>query len=237
MRVYFLGEADGFLDGFPGLAGQTENEGAMDGDAKFPAVLGETLGDVDAHALFDVVQNLLVSGLIAHQQKPQAIILQNFERLAGYVGFRVAGPDDVQLAKLAGNVLGPGGIVGKGIVVEEDFFGLGEVRLRPSDLLYHIADTARAVAVSADRLRPKTKGAARLAAPARVKGQIGELQITYEIFRDIEIPLIDWRDKGKLVHVLENGPVLIVHDFAVRFPVGKAQNRPPVDAFGQLLDG
>ena len=41
MRIDFGGELDGFLDRLFGLTGQTEDEGAVDNDAEFVAVLGK----------------------------------------------------------------------------------------------------------------------------------------------------------------------------------------------------
>ena len=75
VRVDLGGEADGLLDRLLGLAGQAEDEGAVDLDAEFVAVLGELLRDLDPHALLDVVQDLLVAALVADQQQPQAVVL------------------------------------------------------------------------------------------------------------------------------------------------------------------
>ena len=60
------------------LAGQAEDEGAVDLDAELVAVLGELLGDLDPHALLDVVQDLLVAALVADQQQPQAVVRSTF---------------------------------------------------------------------------------------------------------------------------------------------------------------
>ena len=51
----------------------------MRDDAKLAAVLGEALGDVDAHAFLDVVEDLLVAGFIADEQQPQAVVLEHFQ--------------------------------------------------------------------------------------------------------------------------------------------------------------
>ncbi len=54
------------------LARQPEDEGAVNLDAEFVAVLGEALGHVDQHALLDVVQDLLVAGFVADHEQPAA---------------------------------------------------------------------------------------------------------------------------------------------------------------------
>ena len=52
--------------------------------------LVKLFGDLDPHALLDVVQNLLVAGFIADQQQAQAAVAQDFQRLARHVGLGVA---------------------------------------------------------------------------------------------------------------------------------------------------
>ena len=98
--------ADRLGDRLAGLARQAEDEGAVDGDAELVAVLGELLGDLDAHALLDVVQDLLVAGLVADQQQAQAAFLEHLQRLARHVGLGVARPGDAELAELPGDGLG-----------------------------------------------------------------------------------------------------------------------------------
>ena len=150
------------------LARQAEDEGAVDGDAELVAILGEALGDLDAHALLDVVQDLLIAGFVADEQQPQAVVPQHLQRLARHIGLGVAGPGDAELAELAGDRLGARQIVGEGVVVEEELLHLREGLLRPGDLLDHMADAAGAVAMAADGLRPEAEGAARFAAAAGV---------------------------------------------------------------------
>ena len=105
VRVDLLGEADGFLNGFLGFARQAEDEGAVDLDAQLVAVLGELPRDVDQHALLDVVQDLLVAGLVADDEQPAAVVGQHFEGLARHIALGVAGPDDAELADLPGELL------------------------------------------------------------------------------------------------------------------------------------
>ena len=107
-RIDFLGEGQGFLDGFAGLARQAQDEGAMHHNAQIVAILGEALGDLDQQALLDVVQDLLVAGFIADQQAGEAAVLHHFQRLARHIGLGVARPDHAQLAQFLGQLLRPG---------------------------------------------------------------------------------------------------------------------------------
>ena len=88
--VHLSGEADGFLDGLAGFARQAEDEGAVDFDAEFMAILGESFGDLNQHALLDIVQDLLIAAFVADQQQAQAVIFQHFEGFARHVGLGVA---------------------------------------------------------------------------------------------------------------------------------------------------
>jgi hypothetical protein len=66
-----------------GLARQADDKGAVNGD-----------------------ENLLVPGLVSHEQQAQAIVPQDLQRLVGDVGFRVARPGQAQFSQAAGDLLG-----------------------------------------------------------------------------------------------------------------------------------
>src|SRR5262249_26139511 len=61
MWIDLPGERDRLSDRLPALAGQTENERAVDGDGKRMAVAGEAPSDVEPDPLLDVVEDLLVA--------------------------------------------------------------------------------------------------------------------------------------------------------------------------------
>jgi hypothetical protein len=61
-RVDIAGEFDGLLDRFCRLARQAQDKRAVDLDAQFLARCVKFAGDIDAHALLDVDQDLLVAG-------------------------------------------------------------------------------------------------------------------------------------------------------------------------------
>ena len=120
-------------------------------DAELVAILGEPLGDIDPHALLDVVQDLLVAALVADQQESEAVIAKRLERCARHIGLGVARPDDAELAKFSRDRLGAWQVVGECVVVEEEFLDLWKRRLRP---LHFLDDMADANACDNDGRRP-----------------------------------------------------------------------------------
>src|SRR6185369_7849289 len=92
--------------------------------------------------------------------------------------------ENLLIADLARQRLDARQIVGQRVVVEEKFLHLREGRLRPSQFVDHMADAAHPIAMAADGLRPEAEGAARFAAPARIKRYVGMLEIADEIILD-----------------------------------------------------
>ena len=197
------------------LAGQAQDEGAVDLDAELVAVLGELPRHVDQHALLDVVQDLLVAGLVADDEQPAAVVGQHFEGLARHIALGVAGPDDAELADLPGQRFDARQVVGQRVVVEEHLLDLRERLHRPFQLVDDVSDAAGAVVVSAHGLRPQAEGAARFAAAPGVERQIRMPQVADEVVLDLEIALVDRRDERQLVHVVQHGAVGVVDDAAV----------------------
>ena len=163
----------------------------MNGNAELVAILGEAPRHVDAHAFSDIVQNLLIAALVSDQQQAQPVVAHDLERVARHIGLGVAGPDNAELAELARDRLAARAIVGKGVVVEEEFLDLRERRFRPADLVDDMADAARAVAMTADRLRPQAEGAARFAAAAGIERNVGMPEIADEVILDGQVALVD----------------------------------------------
>ena len=151
---------DRLLDGLARLAGQPDDEGAMDQDAELVAVGGKTPREVEPDTLFYVVQNLLVAGFVAYRKQAESVVLHDLERFVGYVGLGVARPGHAQLAELFRQCLDLRDVVGQRVVVEEEFLDLGEVVARPSDLGGDVFHRSNPVIVAADRLRPQAKCAA-----------------------------------------------------------------------------
>ena len=85
---------------------------------------------VDACALADVVEDLLIAGLEADQQQPQPVLLQHFQRLEGNVRFGVARPRHAEAAETARDRFSARAIVSEGVVIEEELAHLREQALR-----------------------------------------------------------------------------------------------------------
>ena len=159
-----------------GLARQPEDEGAVDHDAELVAVLGEASRDVDAHALLDVVQDLLVAGFVADQQQPQPVVRSTFSVSRGTLALALHDQVTPSLPSSRGDRLGARPVVGEGVVVEEELLHLREGAFAPRSISSMTCPTAAgAVAVAADGLRPQAEGAARFAAAAGVEREIGVL--------------------------------------------------------------
>ena len=174
--------------------------------------------------------------LVADEEEPQAVLAQHLERLVGHVGLGVARPGDAEPPEPAGDLLRPGAVVGEGVVVEEELLHLRELALGKGDLIDYVPGTPRAVAVAADGLGPEAEGAARFAAAPGVEREIGMEEIADEIVLDHEVALVDLGDPGQRVHVLDDGPLGVVHHRAVH-PVADTVDLGQRAALGDLLDG
>ena len=106
---------------------------------------------------------------IADQQQAQAVLFQDFERLARHVRLGVARPHDVVLCELPGERFDARQIIGERIIVEEDLLDLRQLLLDPPHLVHDVGDRAHAIAMAADRLRPEAEGAAGFAAAPGVE--------------------------------------------------------------------
>jgi len=140
VRVELARVPDRPLDRFTRLAGQPQDEGAVRRDAEVAAVAREPPRDVQAEALLDIVQDPLVARLVADEQQPQAVVLQDLQRLVRHVRLGVARPRDAEPAEPPGDRLGTWQVVGERVVVEEVFLHLREVAARPRDLGDDVVD-------------------------------------------------------------------------------------------------
>src|SRR6202012_5699883 len=102
------GIANGLLDRFPSLAGQSQDEGAVDDDAEIAAISGESLRDLGSQTFADIVEYLIVARFIADQQQPKSVLLHDAQGFVGDIGFRIARPRNAQLTQAARNLLGAG---------------------------------------------------------------------------------------------------------------------------------
>ena len=206
VRLDLARVADRLLDRRGRLPRKAEDEGPMDRDPERLRVPRELPGDVEAHALLDVVQDPLIPGLVADQQEAKAVVLQDLERPPRHVRLRVARPGHTQAAQAASDLLGPRKVVGERVIVEEELAHLGEVALGPGDLGLDARRASHPVPMAADRLRPQAEGALGSAAPPRVERDVGVQEIADEVVLDRQIPPVHVDHEGQGVHVLDGRP-------------------------------
>jgi len=108
MRVDLPREADGLRDGLPGLAGQAQDEGAVDGDAEVLGVPREAAGRIEPHSLLHIVEDALIAGLVAHEEEAQPIVPQDGEGFGGHIRLGVHRPRDAERAQALRDGLGAG---------------------------------------------------------------------------------------------------------------------------------
>ena len=198
------------------------------------AVLHELDGPIDARALADVVEDRLVAGLEAHQQQTQAVLLHDLEGLERDVGLGVARPRDAELAEATGDRLGARPVVGERIVVEEELAHLRKQRLGVRHLRDHVVDTARAVDMAGDGLRPEAETQLAAAAAAGIQRHVRMLQVADIVVFDGEMLGVDVGDVRDGVEVVDRRTHRGTPDRAVRRAVGDARHvleRPPLRQF------
>src|SRR5262249_3747529 len=94
-----------------------------------------------------------------------------------------------------------------------------------------------AIAVTSDGLWPQAEGAPRFAPAPGVEREIWVLEVAAEIILDDQVALVDRRDERELVHILEDGAILVVHHATVSSPIAEPGDSAEPSAFRQLLDG
>ena len=132
LAVELLGEVDGVADGFLGLAGEAEDEVAVDDEAEVVAVLDEVACALDGGALLDVLEDLRVAGLEADDEQAAAGFLHGLEGVAVGGDARGAGPGDAEGLELCAELDGAGLLDVEGVVVEEELLDVGEVFFGPA---------------------------------------------------------------------------------------------------------
>jgi hypothetical protein len=96
-----LGEVDGVADRLLGLAGQAEDEVAVDGQAEVVAVLGEVARALHGGALLDVLEDLRIAGLEADDEQAAAGFLHGLQRVVVGGDARGAAPGEAERLQLS----------------------------------------------------------------------------------------------------------------------------------------
>ena len=198
--------ADRLLDRRGRLSRKAEDEGAVDRDAERLRVPREFPGDVETQPLLDVVQDSLISRLVADQQKAKTIVPHDLERPTRDVRLRVARPGYAETAQAASDLLGAREVVRERVVVEEELPDLGKVALGQRHLGLDALRASHPIAMPANGLRPQTEGALGPASPSRIERDIGVQEVADEVVLDRQVPLVHVDHEGQSVHVLDRRP-------------------------------
>jgi hypothetical protein len=91
--------------------------------------------------------------------------------------------------------------------------------------------------MSAYCLRPQAEGAARFTAATGVERHIRMVEITDEVFLDLEVSLVNWRNEWQRIHVPKNCPRVVVPDNPIGVTIGKPRDGAPVAALCNFFDG
>src|SRR6202789_539038 len=234
LAVELLGEVDGVADGLFGLAGEAEDEVAVDDQAKLVAVAGEVASALDGGTFLDVLEDLRVAGLVADDEETAASFFHGFESVKVGGDARGAGPGEAEGLQLFAELDGAGLLDIEGVIVEEELL---DVRKELFGLLHfgsYVISRALAPCMAAEGLGPKAEGALGWAAAGGIKRDVGVQKERHAVFGDVEIAVVDLGGPGHLVKLLggdlrtvgvvldDTACVLIAdaEDFVERFAVG-----------------
>ncbi len=132
-----------------GLAGQAEDEVGVNRQTERMAVAREVSRPLDGRALLDVLENLRIARLEAHDQQPAAGFAHGLQRVVIRGHARGAAPGDAQRLQLLAKLDGAHLLDVEGVVVEEEFLHFGEVLFGPLHLRGHIVRRPLAPGVTA----------------------------------------------------------------------------------------
>src|SRR5262249_39999306 len=154
----------------------------------------------------------------------------------GHVGLGVAGPYDPELAYFPSQRFNARQVVGQGIVVKKELLNLRESRSGPSKLLDYVTDATCSVMMTADSLRPKAKCTARFEPAGCIERDVWLPQIPAKIVLNDEVALVDGGNERQIIHTLQDGTILVMHDSAVGPPPRKSGDASQIATFRDFLD-
>ena len=168
-RLDVASKLDRLLNRLRSLARKSKDERPVDDDAQVFRVARKLPRNIQTNAFLDVDQNLIVAGFIPDEQKAQAVVFHDFERLARHIRLRIARPIQSELSEAARDFLRAGKVIGESVIVEKEFAHLREMFLRQRHFGRDVVRAAHAVAMPAQRLRPQAERALRAASPAGIE--------------------------------------------------------------------
>ncbi len=194
------------------LAGQAQDEVAVDHQAELVAIFGELAGAFNGCAFLDVLQNLLVAGFVAHDEQAASGFFHGLESFVIGGHARGARPGKPQRLQLGAEFDGARLLDVEGVIVEEKFFDFGPVLFGLRHFGGDIVGGAFAPGMSTQGLRPQAEGALRRAAARGVQRDIRIQQERHVVAGDVEIALVNVGNVGQRVEILNLRGVGIVHD-------------------------
>jgi len=112
-------------------------------------------------ALLNVLEDLRVAGFEAHDKEPRSAVRHRFYRVVVAVHARRRRPLELQRFELGAKIQHAVLADVEGVVVEENFFHLGEVFDRLLHFPRHVFRRTRSPGMSRNRLRPHAERAKR----------------------------------------------------------------------------
>ncbi len=209
----------------------------MNDEAKIVAVLREVARALNRRTLLDVLQDLRIARLKAHDQQPASGFLHGLQRVAVGGDARGAAPRDAQRLQLLAELNGAHLLDVERVVVEEEFLHMREVFLRPLHLGSHVIGRALAPRMAAQRLRPQAEGALRRAAARRVERDVRMQQERHVVACHVHVALVDLRRPRHRIQIFHLRAIRIVLDHTLRILVADAEDLVQRLAVGILHNG
>ncbi len=236
LAIQDLGKVDRVADRLFRLAGQAENEVAVNGQAEVVAVLGEGARALNGCALLDVLEDLRIARLEADDQQTASGFVHRLQRVVVGGHARSAAPRNAERLQLLAELDGAHLLNVERVVVEEEFLHFREVLLRPFHLGRNIISRPLAPRMPAQGLRPQAERALRRAAARGVKRDVRMQQERHVVARHVHVALVDLGGPGHRIQVFDLRAVGVVDDLAV-YLVADAENLVQRLALRELDDG
>src|SRR5262249_20028483 len=200
-RIDFLGEINCALDRVSCLSRKSNDEVAVDPNSHFLAILRESASLFDCCTLFDVLQNLWITGFKPDNEEARSSVRHGLQRFIVAVHACRTRPPKPQGLQLCANIEDAVFADVERIVVEEKFLCLREQAKRLPDFPSHVFARANSPGMSGKRLRPQTKRAERRTAARRVKSHIRMKQEWNVVSLDRKVAFVNLGRERQLIEI------------------------------------